>query len=214
MVERADVSKKRYIIAFLLATGIFSIGLLLGITLTSAKLSEVEKLQIEFRNRLINLEMEDLLTEGKICQFSDVDDLVDELNKIGETLTSIEDDPGTNRDELVALKEYYSLLEIRHMVYMQKFNEQCGKKLSIILYFYSNDDEKCVDCASQGYILSYIRNKYSNVRIYSYDIDIDNPAIRTLMKINNVTAAPSLVINDDLYAGYNDKKFVEEKISN
>ena len=185
MVKRADVSRKRYIIAFLLATGIFSIGLLLGITLTSAKLSEVEKLQIEFRNRLINLEMEDLLTEGKICQFSDVDDLVDELNKIGETLTS-----------------------------MQKFNEQCGKKLDIILYFYSNDDEKCVDCASQGYILSYIRNKYSNVRIYSYDIDIDNPAIRTLMKINNVTAAPSLVINDDLYAGYNDKKFVEEKISN
>ncbi|MEK6947652.1 MAG: hypothetical protein AABX19_00260 [Nanoarchaeota archaeon] len=213
MVERAGVSKKRYFLAFLLATGIFSIGLLLGITLTSAKLSEVEKLQIEFRNRLTNLEMEDLLTEGKICQFSDVDNLVDELSKIGETLTSIENDPSTNHDDILALKEYYSLLEIRHMIYMQKFNEQCGKKLDIVLYFYSNDEEKCIDCSSQGYILSYIRNKYSNVRIYSYDIDIDNPAIRTLMKLNNVTAAPSLIINDEFYSGYQDKKLIEEKIS-
>ena len=213
MVERVGISKKRYFIAFLLATGIFSIGLLLGITLTSAKLSEVEKLQIEFRNRLTNLEMEDLLTEGKICQFGDVDELVGELVKIGETLTSIENDPTTNHEDLIALKEYYSLLEIRHMVYMKKFNEQCGKKLNIVLYFYSNDEQKCVDCSSQGYILSYIRNKYSNVRVYSYDIDVDNAAIKTLMKINNVTTAPSLVINDQFYQGYQGKDLIEQQIS-
>ena len=213
MVERAGISKKRYIIAFILATGIFTIGLLLGITLTSAKLSEVEKLQIEFRNRLTNLEMEDLLTEGKICQFSDVDNLVDELEKIGDKITSIEDDPNTSHEDLIALKEYYSLLEIRHMIYMQKFNEQCGKKLNIILYFYSNDDKVCADCSSQGYILSYIRNKYNNVRVYSYDIDIDNPALKTVMKINNVTLAPSLVINNKFYQGYKDKDIIEQQIS-
>ena len=213
MVERAKVSNTRYFIAFILTTGIFTLGLFLGIILTDAKLSEVEKLQLEFRNRLTNLEIEDLLIDDKICQFDDINILVDELSNIGETITAIEDDPHTKKDSIVALKEYYSLLEIRHMIFMQKFNHECGNNYDIILYFYSNDEDKCPDCASQGYILSYLRDKYDNVRVYSYDVDLNNPTIRTLMQINNVTEVPSLVINDVLYNKYSTREFKEKTIS-
>src|SRR3989344_7881253 len=114
MVER-QLSGKRYFLAFILTTGIFLLGLFLGIILNNQKFDKIDDLQLQFRTQLSTIELQNALTQGDICNFNDVDVLVDELSKLGQTLTSMESQLGKHDKEVIVLKEYYELLEIRHM---------------------------------------------------------------------------------------------------
>ena len=209
MVERAKISKKRYLIAFVITLGIFLLGIFLGVILTETKLSKIDDLQLQFRTRLLSLELQSLLVGEDICNFQDVDLLVEELGELGETLNSMEDQLGKNDDRVLALKNYYSLLQIRHMLYIQDFNKKCDNKFTIVLFFYSNDESVCPDCQNQGYILSYLRAKYHYIRVYSYDIDLNSPVVRALLKLNSVEGAPYIVVDDNGYSGFRDKEFLE-----
>lgn len=80
-----------------------------------------------------------------------------------------------------------------------------------MLFFYSNDENKCGDCDQQGFILSFVRKKYPNlnVHVYSFNFDINNPAISTLKHYYNITTVPSIVIDEKAYLGYRDVDFIE-----
>ena len=67
-------------------------------------------------------------------------------------------------------------------------------KIDTILYFYSNKED-CNDCEQQGYVLSYIKKKYPSVRVYSFDINIENQAIDIIKENYDINIAPSVVIN-------------------
>src|SRR3989344_2588430 len=74
-----------------------------------------------------------------------------------------------------------------------------------------NEEDECVDCEMQGYLLGYIKQKYDNVFIYSFDINIDNNALELLKKRYNVNTL-TLVINDEINYGFIEKEEIENKI--
>ncbi|MFA4886739.1 MAG: hypothetical protein WC595_00860 [Candidatus Nanoarchaeia archaeon] len=212
MVERV-ISKKRYFIAFLLTTGIFVIGLLLGAVLTESKFTELKDLQQDLRIQLASYDIQALLVQENPCKFKDVDGIVVELGSLANRLTAMEDQLGKQDPDVLKLKEYYSLLELRHWLFLKKLNEQCGTDYRLLLYFYSSDEKTCPDCESQGYILSYLRAKYPNVRVYSFDADLDDPALNALKSIYAVKTSPSITLDDTLYTGFQSKEQLETKLS-
>ena len=71
-----------------------------------------------------------------------------------------------------------------------------------IFYFYGTK-ESCADCARQVYVLDALKHKYPNLRVYSFDYNLDLStiqALRTIYKINGVL--PGLVVNGTTFNGF------------
>ncbi len=202
MVTERSFSKGRYFLAFLITTCIFVIGLLLGSYITSAKLSSLQSLEQDLRTQLASYDIQSLLVSENPCQFTDVDQLVTELGSLANRLTSMEDQLGKDNAQVIQLKRYYSLLEVRHWLFLKKLNEKCAKKQILVLYFYSGDTQACTSCESQGYLLSYLRNKYPQVRVYSFDVRIEDPSLYALKSIYSVKEVPTIVFDDTPYTRY------------
>lgn len=196
------INKKRYLVALFITGVIFTLGLLLGAVITESKFTELKDLQQDLRTQLASYDIQSLLVEENICKFNNVDDLIQELGLLADRLTAMEEQLGKYDSNVVKLKEYYSLLEIRHWLILKKLNQECGTDYDLILFFYSGDEKECPSCESQGYILSYLRAKYPTVRVYSFDINIRNPALDSLKDIYSVNIAPVVVINDIAHTTY------------
>ena len=72
-----------------------------------------------------------------------------------------------------------------------------------IFYFYTTS-ENCANCVKESAVLSELRNKYPELRVYSFDYNLDLSALDTLKKIFKVDdkKLPAIYINDKLYTGF------------
>ena len=202
-------SKTRYIVAFIISAGIFTLGLLLGAVATESKFTQLKDLQQDLRTQLASYEIQSLLVSENICKFNDVDRLIKELAQLADRLTAMEDQLGKYDPTVLKLKEYYSLLEIRHMLFLKKLNQECGANYKLALFFYSAEEKECKSCQGQGYILTYLRQKNDNLRTYSFDINIHNPALDSLKTLYDIHEVPAVVINDVPYHKFLSKEELE-----
>jgi hypothetical protein len=133
-----------------------------------------------------------------------------ELAPLGTQLSYMETQSSINEDELLHLKRYYSLLEIKDILLMKKVADKCNLKPIFILYFYSNAGD-CKDCEQQGYALTALAQQYPQLRVYSFDYNLDLSALKTLISINKVGGGlPALVINDKVYSGFQSVDDIEK----
>lgn len=202
MVKRF-ISKRRHLATLIITICIFIIGLLIGSLINETKFSTIIDIQSKFKTQILSLEIQYDLLEEDICKVENPKDLEEELYEIGAVITDLEFELGKNDKRVLELAEYYSLLEVRHWLFMKTLKKQCGKRSNLILYFYSNLGD-CGECEEQGYILTTLRKKYPDLRIYiySFNLNIDNPALNTLKDMYGVTKVPSVIVNDKLYDKY------------
>ncbi len=150
----------------------------------------------------------DLLKEVSCANVSD-SMLSPQLSEIGDKLSRTESDRGSNDVDVIYLKKYYSLLEIKDYLLSKKLVEKCGsaKKSVSIIYFYSNKGD-CPLCENEGYVLTRLKEKYPELRVYSFDYNLDLSAVDSMKRIYKITSSlPALVIEDKTYIGF---KSVEE----
>ena len=103
---------------------------------------------------------------------------------------------GSTNQEVVSLKKQYSLLEIKDYLLMQQISKKCGIKPVFILYFYSNQRD-CPECGRAGDVLTYLRQTYPELRVYSFDYNLDLSALQTLIALRKVkTPLPAFIINN------------------
>ena len=71
-----------------------------------------------------------------------------------------------------------------------------------VLYFYSNAGD-CADCDKAGYALSYLRDTYPTLRVYSFDYHLSLGALETLIGIEKIRPEfPAFVINGKQSYGF------------
>jgi hypothetical protein len=63
-------------------------------------------------------------------------------------------------------------------------------------------------------VLSSLREKYPELRVYSFDYSIDLSAVRSMLQIYKIkdTALPALVLDDELLTGFRGIEELEAKI--
>jgi len=210
-MKRSSISKTKYLAVFATTTLIFLIGLFVGSQVTNIKLSKVEDLEQDMKVDTMAVELQYLLLAEDPCSYINSTPLTEELYEIGAKLDYMENQLGNKNQNVLRIKEYYSMLELRHWLYMKKVNRECGHNNTLILYFYSNLGD-CPSCKEQGYVLNYLHKKYPLVNIYSFDINIENTALDTIKKIYNIKTTPALIINDEVYLGFRDNKEIEKLI--
>ncbi len=191
----------KYIYAFIITATLFFSGVYLVSKFTESKLNTVRNIETDIAINILSLETQFALLQELSCADISKSILSSELDALAKKLNYMENNLSEDDEELNKLKRYYSLLEIKDFILMQKINSKCGRDLDFVLYFYTNDGS-CRDCKKQGRDLTRLLMERDNLRVYSFDYNTELSAIDTLKKIYKVKPSlPALVINNKTYHG-------------
>ena len=206
------IDSKKYIVAFAITAVIFGTAIFVSNILSQKKLEDVHVIENRVALDILSSETQFALLEETSCKDIGPGFLSKELGSLGEKLTYADNQTGFNTEDLDYLKRSYFLLEIKDYLLMKRLTEKCGIKPTFILYFYSTKDV-CVDCEKMGYVLTALRDKYPDLRVYSFDYHFDVGAINTLVSIYKVKPdLPAMIINTETYYGFYSTEDLEETV--
>jgi glutaredoxin len=201
------VDSKKYLVAFIITALIFGTAVLASQVLNDKKIEDVREIENRVALDILSSETQFALLAETSCKDIGPGFLSKELGPLGERLSYAEN-TGFNEEDVESLKRSYFLLEIKDYLLMKQLTLKCNIRPTFILYFYSSDEERCEDCEKMGFVLTAMRDKYPDLRVYSFDYHYDLGAIKTLISINKVKEQlPALIINGTPYYGF---KTVEE----
>src|SRR3989338_3106427 len=188
------INPKKYLITFAIPAAIFGTAIFGSNILSQKKLEDVRVIENRVALDILSSETQFALLEETSCSDIGPGFLSKELGSLGEKLSYAENQTEFNSGDLEYLKRSYFLLEIKDYLLMKRLTEKCGIKPTFILYFYSTEED-CKDCEKMGYVLTALRDKYPDLRVYSFDYNFDVGAIDTLVSIYKVEPnLPALII--------------------
>ncbi len=206
------IDYRKYVFSFVLTAIIFATAIYLSNYFGEKKLDEIRNIQDKISIDILSSETQFSLLEQSSCKDIDSGSLSNELGNLEAKLTYTENQRGTEDPEVQTLKRYYSLLEIKDYLLMNKISEKCKKTPISIIYFYSNNDS-CKDCQKEGFVLTKLRETYPDLRVYSFDYNMDISAVQTLISINKVkNELPAIVIKDKVYYGFQSIEDIEKVV--
>ena len=206
------MDSKKYIVAFLITAVILGTAIFVSNILNQKKLEDVRVIENRVALDILSSETQFALLEETSCSDIGPGFLSKELGSLGEKLTYAENQTDLISADLEYLKRSYFLLEIKDYLLMKRLTEKCGIKPTFILYFYSTESS-CDDCERMGYVLTAMRDKYPDLRVYSFDYNFDVGAINTLVSIYKIEPnLPAMIINSDPYYGFYSIEDLETKV--
>jgi len=210
--KEKKINPQKYLLVLLFTLLIFSSGFFLNNQFNKKRVTDIGSLQQDLRIDILSLETQFAILEQAPCENLNESTLTKELYEISQRLTSVGNNLGPEHSSYIQLKKYYSILEIKHWLLLQKASKACDLPLAFVIYFYT-DREACPKCEDQGYILTHFRKKYPFLRVYSFDYDLDLAALQTLKSIYTLKKEmPIIVINNEVHYGYKNKEELEKTL--
>lgn len=202
----------KYFGVFVITVVIFFTAVYISNYFNDKRIADIRSIEERMSVDILSLETQFDLLEDLACEdITESTVLSKELNSLALRLNYTERQLGAQNIEVERLKRQYSLLQIKDYLLMKKISSKCSNIAPVfILYFYSNAGD-CDDCVKAGHVLTYLREKYPALRVYSFDYNLDLSALRTLISINNIESAlPAMVIDEKAYYGITNVEDVEE----
>lgn len=180
--------------------------------LNSARVENLSTIADQIAIDTLSLDTQFSLLEAAPCDSATSSaTLISSLADLGNRLSYAENQLGSDNQQVIRLKQQYSLLEIRDYLITRELAAACGTKPVTVLYFYSNAGD-CADCDKAGYALSYLRNTYPSLRVYSFDYNLDLGALKTLIAILKVeNKLPAFIINGKQSYGFTSLEELEKQ---
>ncbi|MFA6270132.1 MAG: hypothetical protein WC657_02900 [Candidatus Paceibacterota bacterium] len=198
-----EINTKKYTYAFLITAVIFTTAIFISNYFSQQKMNEIKNIESRIAVDILASETQFSLISELSCKEISSSVLSKELSSLGDKLSYTEQNRGSDDLEVLNLKKYYSLLQIKDFLLMQKIKERCGGKTLSLMYFYSNLNNDCTDCEKEGFVLTKLRQDYPELRVYSFDYNLDLSALQTLISIYNIAdKQPTLLISDNVYYGF------------
>jgi len=194
---------KRYVIVFFITVALFLTAFYVSNYFNNKKIEQLKNIQDTISIDVLSSETQYSLLSELSCQNVSDSVLSSELADLGRKLEAGQNNNIGTTEELTYLKNYYSLLEIKDYLLMKKISAQCRVKSAFILYFYTTA-QNCSECEKQGIVLTALRDKYPDLRVYSFDFSTNLSAVRAMLNIFKVkdTALPAVVINGKTLTGF------------
>ena len=183
--------------AFIITGAIFGTAFYIASRFDAQRIADIRATQEAIAIDLLSSETQFELLGNLDCSIiAEHPVLTDELNSIAERLSYTESRLGSDNEEVITLKKQYSLLEIKDYLLMQQISQKCKTKPVFILYFYSNAGD-CSECSRAGDVLTYLRQNYPDLRVYSFDYNLDLSALQTLISLRKVKLPlPAFIVNN------------------
>lgn len=201
------------LIALAITVAIIGTLLLAIAYLNEQRVAELRTIEDQLATDTLSIETQFALLEEAPCEDIAAGTLLSqEVGGVGDRLAFAEERAGANDPEVLRLKERYTLLQIRDYLLSKRLAETCGVKPYVALYFYSNIPGECVECDRAGYALSYLRQTYPVLRVYSFDYHLDLSALRTLIAVTKVREEfPAFVIEGRNSYGFTSLEDLEKQ---
>ena len=207
------IDGKKYLVAFIITAFIFGTAVFVSNNLADKKLENVRDIENRVALDILSSETQFALLAETSCRDIGPGFLSKDLGSLGERLDYAENRDEFKTEDVESLKRSYFLLEIKDYLLMKRLTERCNIRPTFILYFYSTSD-RCDDCEKMGYVLTALRNKYPDLRVYSFDYHYDLGAISTLVSIYKVKPElPAIIVNGEPFYGFKPIDELEESIS-
>lgn len=199
---------KKYIFVLFITIGIFLVVFGFVNFLNNKRVANIDDLQRKITADLIATETQFELLKTAPCSALGNSVLSKELEEFGRKLDFTQQSQGADDPDVLQLKKYYSLLQVKDYLLMQELSGKCDTEIHSLLYFYASD---CDECLNQGYILTEFKKEYPELRIYSFDSDLDFSVIGTFASLYDFQDVyPTLIIDDEIYQGFMDEQQLEE----
>ena len=199
---------KKYALAFIITSAIFITAISISSWFDNQRLTEVRTLQDSVSINILSSETQFNLLKDAACTDLFTSNLGQELGNLSDHLSYIESIGHRNDTDVITLKRYYSILEIKDYLLINSTATKCPNRPIPILYFY---EANCPDCDRQGEVLTYLRQHHPDtLRVYSFDYNLDVSALKTLANIHKIAEPlPALIINDKTYNGFHSIEDIE-----
>jgi hypothetical protein len=206
-----QIHTKTYLFTLTVTIVLFSAAFAISAYLTNKKTDQLKSDEDKISIDILSLQTQyDLLKESSCASFNR-DSLRQDLETLASKLQFMENQVGDSNQDVFRLKRYYSLLEIKDYLLSKKMSDQCKSGRIFILYFYSN--KNCADCQTQEYYLRAIRDEYPQAEVYSFDYNLDLPAVKTLISIHNIPPRPPVIdINGTAYASFDSLQSIRDVV--
>jgi hypothetical protein len=192
---------------------VFFGALLISNFFSERRMTEIKSIEDNISLDLLSSETQFALLKESSCKSVDhTSAFSEELSALAERLSYMEENLGYNNEEVISLKKYYSLLQIKDYLLVEQVRQKCGIKPITIIYFYSNNGD-CPDCKRAGYVLTKLREEFPELRVYSFDYNLDLSAVKTMVSIQGVkNKLPALNIWEENYYGFKTTDDIEKII--
>jgi len=161
---------KKYLIVLLITVGLFLTAIYLSNYFGAQKINQLKTIQDKIAIDILSSETQFSLLSELSCKNISNSVFSGELGELGNKLEWSQKNLGVT-DEVSYLKKYYSLLQIKDYLLARKISARCGVKSAFILYFYTTA-ENCGLCEQESLVLLSLRDKYPELRVYSFDYSI------------------------------------------
>lgn len=206
-----SIDWKKYIATFVITATIFFTAIFASNYFNEKRIEEIRSMEERISIDILSLETQfDLLEELSCNEIQENSVLTQELNSLARRLNYAEARLGFDNDEVENLKRHYSLLQIKDYLLMKKVANKCDLNPVFLLYFYSNQGD-CEDCIRAGHVLTFLREQYPSLRVYSFDYNLDLSVLRTLTSLNKVqNTLPAVVVGGEVYYGIKNLEDIED----
>lgn len=207
-----QIDWKKYLIVFLITLALFLTASYVSNYFANRKVDQLKNIQNKISIDILSSEAQfSLLSQLSCKNISDVD-FTSELGDLGSKLEWGQENLGNNA-EVTYLRKYYALLQIKDYLLTKKISERCNIKSAFILYFYTTA-QNCSLCEREGIVLSSLKEKYPELRVYSFDYSTDLSAVKAMLQIYKIkdTVLPALVVDEDVLTGFTSAEDLEKKI--
>jgi hypothetical protein len=212
MEQNQHIDWKKYLIVFLFTVGLFLSASYVSNYFSNKKVDQLKLIQDKISIDILSSETQFTLLSELSCKNISDSVLSGELGELGRKLEWGQENLGT-MDTVSYLKKYYSLLEIKDYLLTKKISARCKTKSAFILYFYTTA-ENCSECEKEGLVLSALRDKYPELRVYSFDYSIDLSAVKAMLQIYKIedTKLPALVVDENVLTGFHSMEELESRV--
>lgn len=192
--------------AFLVASLIFWIGLLIGVFFENNRVDVLNDFYSNFESDISDF---DLLANVIFDSNSSCEQVSKQAvffaDKIYEGALKLEKYEDSNKitRSLFLLHRKYDLLRTRLWIEVIKYNQKCSKKINTVVYLYKYKDPSLTTRGVQGVMSSYLidlKEKY-NDRLILIPISADTNilALDFLRNSYNVSEYPSILVNEKIH---------------
>ena len=213
MKLRKIQSKKRYILAFVIATVIFVAGFGFTNIITYLEYQRVSSLQGPTSYQIFQDKLQYSLFGADICAEDTYLKISKDLSYQGQMIGDVEEKLGIDNPNVLFRKKFFTLIQIEHLEFVKLINQECNKDINIILFFYSNKKQDLDESEKLGDILGsiYQRNK-ENMVLYSLDMNLDSEIIESLKEKYNVTESVVILNEEQRFTKINNIREIEEHL--
>lgn len=206
-----------FFVTVILMSGILYLGTGLSDHKVNSLRDDVKQIEVEQRSHSLGLQLAESV-EGQKCEAMQrwVESSIPEIQDLRQEVAAYESSSKVENRDYELVKKRYMNLVIQNLIEVRQMEQRCGDNRVNIVYMYTKDN--CDRCDDQGTILTYYRRNYQDdVLVHPLDTDLEMKSIEFMENFYNITEYPSLIIEGEVYQGFQNKEelgaIVDQKLN-